>query len=295
MVSHEKQHEREQMPKYLSHAEKTFEEIITPLLPQPTAAAAANNTILIEELRQMALLEHKLQLVNLDISLWTTYLKSGTGKLKEEEEKEDEEHRSLLQQLQQPRIHYPCIWPKKLKSIITADPDVHLQEKTTLGHSTYLNYVNRMLVQFQDQLLSYQTQIKERRQHLTSNLTPEIEQAIVNFVEEYGITLESIVNEGLITAVKFNYADRMIELEFQREDTYREHVCTLPFVCIPLILVILLFVERCLSSIDESQNSKRNSQNGSGIIKTTCRSSSIIATLRIISITCSCCIRNDSR
>jgi hypothetical protein len=92
-----------------------------------------------------------------------------------------------------------------------------------LDHSTYLNYVKRMLTQFQEQLLSSQTQIKEIRKCLRPNLTPEIEQVIA---------LDRIVNEGFIAAVEYNYKEHMLELEFQQEDPYREHVRILSCISI---------------------------------------------------------------
>lgn len=221
---------QEQMPEYLSHTKKIIETIITPLLPQYTTIDA---TVLIEELREMAFLEHQLQRINLDISLWKIYLQSGTGQLKDteeheggEEENDDDgqDHRSLLAQLQYPQPVRPCVWPKKLKTIIMNDSSFYSEQNTILNHATYLNYVNKTLTEFQQQSLAYQTQIQEKRHYLNTNLTPEIEQTIANLVEDYGTALYRIVIKGYIAAVQFSYKDRLVELEFEREDSSREYV-----------------------------------------------------------------------
>lgn len=123
--------QEETLPKYLSHAEKTFEAIMEPFL---SARESVAKMVLIEKLRHLAFLEHQLRMVQLDISLWTSYLQSGTGKLKEE--KAPEGHR-ITAQLRNTRLHVlPCIWPERLRSIIARDPSVSAAEKRNLGYMT---------------------------------------------------------------------------------------------------------------------------------------------------------------
>jgi uncharacterized short protein YbdD (DUF466 family) len=95
------------------------------------------------------------------------------------------------------------MWPEKLKSIIDADPHVHLEVKKNIGHDTYSNYVHQMLHQFREQTMDYQTQLIERKQQQRFNhgLTLEMEEAIENFVEQYGITFHRILIEGQITVI----------------------------------------------------------------------------------------------
>lgn len=208
---------QESMPKYLSDENKFFEENILPLIPQHTMIS---RNLLIEELRQLAFLEHQLQIVNFDIALWTVYLQSGTGKLNvgigNGEGEVDE--RSILQQLQYPLPTPPCVWPEKLKTIIIDDPDVLPNDKVNLRHATYLNYVNQMLTQYQNECSSYQSQIEQKRQLLQTDLTEQIEQKIINLVDNYGTALYAIINEGSIAAVRFTFKERILELEFERED-----------------------------------------------------------------------------
>ena len=212
------------MPSYLSHTQKKFDEIITPHLPAD--ATSATTTILVEELRQMAFLEHQLQLVNIDLTLWTVYLHSGTAKLKQAIDEDRSVQETLFQPLTTlPLNEYPCIWPKRLRSTMISDAELQLQKNSNIDQNTYLNYVNKTLAQFNEQIRSYGKQKEQRRKRLQSNLTPEIEQVIDNFVEEHGIALYRIVHEGLVAAVKYNYLDRMGELEFQRENADNQHVC----------------------------------------------------------------------
>ena len=218
--------EAESLPKYLSHTNPFFEQNIIPLLPQDPKIST---DLLIEELRQLAYLEHQLQIANLDIELWTVYLQSGTGKLNVGlgTGESEVDQRSLLQQLQYPLPTPPNVWPDKLKSIIMDDPDVLAGDKANLSNSTCLNYVNQMLARFRAETLSYQTQIEQKRQLLQTDLTDQIEQKIIKLVDEYGTALYAIVNEGFIAAVRFTFKERIIELEFERKDTM--HLCTRAF------------------------------------------------------------------
>ena len=71
------QESTEPLPSYLSSARKIFDERMLPLLQ--TTATSIN----IEHLREVAHLMHKLIDVELDISLWTAYLESGTREWKD--------------------------------------------------------------------------------------------------------------------------------------------------------------------------------------------------------------------
>ena len=214
--------EEEPMPKYLSSTNKLFEEHIMPLIPHDTIE---DKTILIEEFRQLAHLEQRLQMAKLDIALWKVYLQSGTGKLNVGlgHGEDEEDKRSFLQQLQYPLATPPHIWPEKLKTAIMEDPNVSVDDKNHLNHNIYLNYTNQMLAQYRAEYLSYETQIENKRQHLGTNLSSEIEQKIKELVQDYGTILYSIVNDGFIAAVKFTYRDRIVEMEFEREDAMHEY------------------------------------------------------------------------
>ena len=63
-------------PRYLSSNNKAFEQMINPVLQK------TRSSIDIEYLREIAVLIHQLECIDLDRLLWTTYLHSGTGILK---------------------------------------------------------------------------------------------------------------------------------------------------------------------------------------------------------------------
>ena len=77
-----------------------------------------------------------------------------------------------------------------------------------------LNYAYKVLRKYRDQNLYYQDQLEESKQRLDNNFTDEIEETIVKFVEEHGISLLRVPIEGKIATVEYEFKDRLIELEF---------------------------------------------------------------------------------
>jgi mevalonate pyrophosphate decarboxylase len=145
--------------KYLSNSNKTFEDIISPIF-QNTA-----NPFNIEDLRQIAHLEYKLKLIDLNSSLWTTYLRSGTGKLNEDQQLQI--GAAIAEGITTTSVrHNPFIWSLELKKIILDDPNENFIPNA-ITHDQYLSYVMKKLRTFREQNTSYQTQLKERKQHLS--------------------------------------------------------------------------------------------------------------------------------
>lgn len=173
-----------QMPKYLSKEEKKFEHMIYSL-PENI-----RETFHIEELRQIALCIHKIECLRLDKLLWTTYLRSGTGTLIESQ-------KSLL------------LWPKEVKSkmITQGDPD-------DMNHEMCLNYVKNVLQKFDDEIISYETMLSERKENVQLYWTSEIEDSIEKFVEQFISIHVRLPQEARIAIVEYDYKDRLFQLEF---------------------------------------------------------------------------------
>jgi hypothetical protein len=210
------------MPKYLSNSSQTFEDIVNPIF-QKTA-----NPFNIEDLRQIALLEHKLKLIDLNTLLWTTYLRSGTGKLNEDEQPHLQAAATAIAAagITTTSVRYsPAIWPQELKTTMLADRTAKFKSNE-IDHEKYLNYVMKMLRTLREQNTVYQMQLKERKQRLNTSFTLELEEAIKSFIEEYGIRSHRILIEGKIAIIKYDYNDKLFEADFYHETPYQEQITT---------------------------------------------------------------------
>ncbi|CAF3050590.1 unnamed protein product [Rotaria sp. Silwood2] len=193
-----KQNEEEQLnsivPRYLSSNNQAFEQMINPVLQK------TRSSISIEYLREIALLIHQLECIDLDRLLWTTYLRSGTGTLK------PQATTTLF------------LWPAEVKTKMITRGRTTVSDPNEIDYDSCLDYVQRVLRKFQSQTEHYQAQLKERKQHLNNCWTCEIEEAIMKFVQQHIIPLYKVPIEGQIVTVEYDYNDRLIELEYKQQN-----------------------------------------------------------------------------
>jgi hypothetical protein len=183
----------DELPYYLSNKHGSFDLMIMPIIRK------AANSINIEHLRPMAHLIHKISIIELSISLWTTYLRAGTNKLKE---------RATTVTVSS--------WPEEVKTTMIARGDTTVTNPRDLDHATCLDYVYKMLRRFRDAISQIQSELKERKQDLQTSFTGELEEAIIKFVEQNGILLHRMHTEGKIIIVEHDYTDQSLEREFQQ-------------------------------------------------------------------------------
>ena len=184
---------RDDLPYYLSNKHGSFDLMIMPIIRK------AANSINIEHLRPMAHLIHKIGIIELSISLWTTYLRAGTNKLKE---------RATTVTV--------SIWPEEVKTTMIARGDTKVTTPRDLDHATCLDYVYKILRRFRDRISQVQAELKERKQDLQNSFTGEVEKSVVKFVEQNGILLHRMHTEGKIIIIEHDYTDQTPEQEFQQ-------------------------------------------------------------------------------
>ncbi|CAF2761252.1 unnamed protein product [Rotaria sp. Silwood2] len=182
------------IPKYLSNNNKAFEQMINPLLQK------AANSINIELLREIAVLIHQLECINIDRSLWTTYLRSGTSTLKPQ------------------ATTKLFLWSIEVKQRMIDCGEATTSNPDEIDQDSCLSYVNRVLEKFQNQTNYCQTQLRERKQRLNNSWTSEIEEAITKFVQQYVTAVYKLPKEGQMVAVEYDYSDRLLQLEYYQEN-----------------------------------------------------------------------------
>ncbi|CAF4661529.1 unnamed protein product, partial [Rotaria sp. Silwood2] len=137
-------------------------------------------SISIEYLREISFLIHQLECIELDRLLWTTYLRSGTGTLKPQST-------TTL-----------SLWPVQVKTKMIACGRTPVSDPNEIDHDS--------------------SQLKERKQHLNNYWAYEIEEAITKFVQQHVIPLYKVPTEGLIATVKYDYNDRLIQIEYDQQN-----------------------------------------------------------------------------
>jgi hypothetical protein len=224
------------LPEFLSRTDDKFKLTLNPLLKQEASS------IDIEQLRQIALLKYQIALLkyqiaqnNLEISLWDTYLRSGTGTI---ELPYEQRHRrqqttaattTTMANLSMSPVSL-SLWPDHLKTKIIESSH---QKNTKIPKLTDLNqvtdsmchgYVHEKLSQYFDEIEVYLKKLEEQKSQLINGLPREIEEAIDQFIEEHALTFEQIPIDGLIASAKYHYVDRSFELEFLQENPRDYHL-----------------------------------------------------------------------
>lgn len=195
----------DQLPNYLSNNNGAFDRAMATLFDKATP-------INMEQLRMIAYLKNKLAEIELNTSLWTTYLRSGTGKMKEPGEEQETTRRPLR------------VWPEEMRATMLRSKSTTTNTENDVNDETCLNYVYKILRQLRDQTVSYQAQLDEKKKSMKSTFTVEIEDAIGRFVENHGTTRFRAYIQNKIAAVKHDYIDRALDLEFQEQNPYADQL-----------------------------------------------------------------------
>jgi hypothetical protein len=177
----------ENIPFYLSKGSKSFKHIVEHV----------SSPERIEEIRQMAILMYQLAIIHLQKSLWMTYLKSGTGKLKS---------------CQTGKVG-PAIWPVEVQSMMKG----LINEN---DHTNCLTYVTDYLSDLENQIGQYQTELSMKKNQLSNYI-----QTIETFVQQ-GLDSTRLEIQHQIALVQYTYNDRVLELEYLQH-TPTEHQVSL--------------------------------------------------------------------
>ncbi|CAF1570267.1 unnamed protein product, partial [Rotaria sordida] len=172
------------------------EQMINPILEKTTTTS-----VNIEYLREIAILIHQLECIDLDRLLWTTYLRSGTGTLKP-----------------QATTSTLLLWPLEVKQRMIDRSEVTTSDPNEIDHASCLSYVQRVLQKFRNQTEYYQAQLKERKKRLNNYWTYEIEEAITKFVQQHVTPIYKVPTQGQIATVEYDYNDQLIQLEYEQQN-----------------------------------------------------------------------------
>jgi hypothetical protein len=129
----------EDMPLYLSAKHKLFDQTLGPILRQTATS------LTIEELRQIARLVHNLAVSQLWISLWQTYLLSGTGQLNKDDPS--------------PAQDRPMIWPAEVKTTMIQRHVTTARNESDIDHAACLNFVQSYLHRLRTDVARVQGQL----------------------------------------------------------------------------------------------------------------------------------------
>lgn len=176
------------IPDYLCNTNPSFENKIKCILP---------STIKLEELRDIAILMHKIMSIGIVQSLWIVYRKSGLGNLP-----------SALQINQLDRK----VWPIKVQSLLQQSQMRYMDEDEAC-----LIFVNHHLQQMNSQSDHYRHEFNVKTCNLRGGYSPSLEHILEKFIQQ-GLQYLRMDIEQQIAMVSFDYMDRILERAYSIEE-----------------------------------------------------------------------------
>jgi len=189
---------KDEIPEYLKSTNKIFDQIL--------ADHSINGFITItnEDLRQLAILKHKIADLNLRKQLWTIYLKSGTGQWETQESGKTTVDRR--------------IWPTQLKKIISSPSSNNTidisEESDDDEQKKYETRVQQYLEELNNTMEQYQNEFDKKKNDLMDYYTDDIEKAIEKFVQQHGIRPLQMKLDYKIAILEYDYDMEILEREY---------------------------------------------------------------------------------
>lgn len=188
----------EVIPHYLADTDPTLEEILR-TLPEPCLP-------LMNELRPIALLMHKIQCIELVRTLWLIYRQSGTGNLPT------------------PFPSGPSdakIWPEEVCSVALSQTEswnLHLYEDDPC-----LSFVDQQLGEFLLHLAKYEQALQVKQQSLIG-YTPTIDGALRKMVHS-GLEFQRMEIALHRDMVEYDFIDTLLKRNYEGLELNQEQIC----------------------------------------------------------------------
>ena len=188
-------YEEKNIPQFLFKQHPAFQQLVKHIWKSFRAQMIPSNDV--DSLYEIAILLHKIMVIQADQSLWTIYLQSGRGELS-----------SQMAIISLP-VFNCCIWPKELKAMLKIKNDDKAEE-----NRLYHNFVTRHLSKLDNQL-------KECQQKLlvTTNNYPNysftIQHCLMNYIEEHMKSFRAYIQHQ-IELVHYDYYIRALKIKYMQ-------------------------------------------------------------------------------
>jgi hypothetical protein len=156
-----------------------------------------------EDLRQLAILKHKIADINFQKQLWEIYLKSGTGQWETQESSQTSVDRRL--------------WPMHVKKLVPSRINVIDRNQANDEQKICETIVNEQLEAFNKAIEQYQNEFdRKKNSFMYSIIHAQIVETIETFVQQHGIRPLQMKFNHTVTLLECNYDAEILEREFLR-------------------------------------------------------------------------------
>lgn len=195
--------QQEDISDYCERLNKLFDQIMMKhVIPVLT-------TMSLEDLRDLAILKHKIQAVHLRQQLWNTYLKAGQGQYETPTTKTTTVNR--------------CVWSRSIRNNLSTKSNKsnlnEVKDDTILCHQMALEKLQDLYEMFQKYQCEYQTKKTGFIEY-----TEEIEAIINAFIGEYSLVPSQMKLDYKLTLFEYEYEDQILVREYFQQQPTKEQV-----------------------------------------------------------------------
>ena len=195
--------ELQKIPHYLTKKNQAFQQMIGEALSTGAIPRTNKNR---EDLRKLALVMYRQSFIGIVSNLWTTYLKSGLGKLFDQ----SNEHPAYPSNLR--------IWPKDLKQII--QQFVRLNQSNE--NETRRSFVTGYLSMLDDQLKQYHSELNKQKLRLPS-CTLAVQEIMETYIKENLSPIRMDI-EHQIELINYDYHIRALKVQYYQQSSNEDQV-----------------------------------------------------------------------
>ncbi|CAF2087068.1 unnamed protein product [Rotaria magnacalcarata] len=158
------------------------------------------------DLQYLAIVTHKLSIINLQQKLWHSYIQCGTGKL------------NLNERLQRQNISSSlCIWPQQVTTILIKQNYNNMIDENKITQDIYVNFVNKIQLHFDVKAKQMQIEFEMIKNRFESVFT-DIVDKIDTFVRKRDLTTAIRLHfEARTALVEYNYIDQVFQKEYLQQ------------------------------------------------------------------------------
>ncbi|CAF1261296.1 unnamed protein product [Rotaria sp. Silwood1] len=188
--------EAEQVSKYFERINEMFD------IQMKDDLGNSIDELFLDDLRELAILKHRIIQIELDKQLWTIYLKVGKGEWITSESKQTNVDRRL--------------WPAAVKKLCTTMPNVSDINQSHGMDREYERIVQQHIEEFYEKIECYSMEYHEKKTSLLG-FTDEIQQTLERFVHQYSITPFRMKLNYKIRILEYNYGAQLLEHEYLQQ------------------------------------------------------------------------------
>lgn len=187
------------LPDYLQSTNPFFEQLFISYLMNTIAPT----NIETEDLRQLAILKHKMADIHLQKQLWNIYLQSGTGQWKIGKERSGSAGSNAIDRR---------IWPMHVKKMLPSSQDGQsFDDEHELCETIVYRYMDKLNTAMEQ----YQTDIDQKKKAiLESTHHDDTLQKIEAFVRQHGVRSLQMKFKQRITTLECNYEGELLKRAF---------------------------------------------------------------------------------